>query len=67
MKDSVTYQANVEEGKIDDLLRLGQRRFGAPSIAAEAALRAITDVERLARLIDRLLDASSWEELLSTP
>ena len=75
MKESVTYQAIVEEGKIEgkiearqeDLLRLGRRRFGSPSKAAQSALNQITDLDRLDRFIDRLLDASSWEELLATP
>ena len=74
MKESVTYQAIVEEGKIEgkvearqeDLLQLGRRRFGMPNPAAETALRGIADADRLARLIEALLDVSSWEELLAT-
>jgi hypothetical protein len=53
MKESVTYQAIVEEGEIkgraevmlrarqDDLFQLGGRRFGTPSTAIETALRDI--------------------------
>jgi predicted transposase YdaD len=79
MKDSVTYQAIVEEGEVkgraegrvearrDDLLLLGRRRFGDPSASADTALRNITDADRLARMIAALLDASSWDELLATP
>jgi len=75
MKESVTYQAIVEEGEIkgmlrarlDDLLRLGRRRFGEPNADAEATLRGINDPERLSRMIDVLLDVSSWDELLATP
>jgi hypothetical protein len=71
MEDSVTYQAIVEKGVIrarqEDILRLGGKRFGAPSSAREMAVRGITDVDRLARMIDRLLDVSSWEDLLATP
>ena len=70
MKESVTYQAIVEEGKVkarqEDLLQLGRRRFGMLNPVAETALRGITDADRLARLIDALLDVSSWEELLAT-
>jgi hypothetical protein len=67
----VTYQAIVEEGALqarqDDLLRLGRRRFGQLDPQSESALRGITDPERLARMIDALLDVASWEELVATP
>ena len=70
MKDSVTYQAIVEEGvvkaKQEDLLQLGRRRFGSLSEATEKALCSITDPDRLAHMIDVLLDVSSWDELLAT-
>jgi predicted transposase YdaD len=83
MKESVTYQAIVEEGKIEGkmegkmegkiearqevLLELGQKRFGTPDASTETAVRAIADLERLKQLSERLLDASSWEELLGAP
>ena len=83
MKESVTYQAIVEEGLVkgrvegeftgmlrarqDDLLRLGGRRFGAASVETEKVLRNISDPQRLARLVDALLDVSNWQELLATP
>ena len=70
MKESVTYQAIVEEGKVEArqevLLQLGRRRFGMPNPSSEMVLRGITDPDRLARLIDALLEVSSWEELLAT-
>ena len=77
MKDSVTYQAIVEEGEVkgraegilqarlEDLLLLG-RRFGDASGETESALRGIADADRLAHMIAALLDAPSWEELLAT-
>jgi hypothetical protein len=71
MKDSVTYQAIVEEGMVkarqNDILRLGRRKLGPPSPASEQALNDMTDPDRLARLLDRLFDVSSWDELLATP
>jgi hypothetical protein len=71
MKDSVFYQAIVEEGmtkaRQDDLLLLGRQRFGAPSPAVEQALRNITDADRLVRLVGRILDVSGWDELLAAP
>ncbi len=70
MKESVTYQAIVEEGLVrarqEDLLQLGRERFGAPSTAIEPALRDITDPDHLARMIRALLHISSWEKLLAT-
>ena len=75
MKESVTYQAIVEEGRVEGivrarqevLLQLGRKRFGTPNPLSETALRSVTDPDRLARLIDALLDVSSWQELLATP
>ena len=75
IEESVTYQAIVEEGEIkgmlrarqDDILRLGRRRFGAPTPDTEMALRGVADPERLARLLDALQDVSNWNELLATP
>jgi hypothetical protein len=71
MKDSVTYQAIVEEGVVkgrqDALIRLGRRQLGSPDAGTLQALSNITDPDRLARLLDRLLDVSSWDELLAVP
>lgn len=49
------------------ILRQGQKRFGPPDEAVATAMRAIDDLERLERLSDRLLDVTSWSELLATP
>jgi hypothetical protein len=47
---------------------LGRQRFGkAASRKQKAQLEAITDPSRLERLRDRLLDATSWADLLATP
>jgi predicted transposase YdaD len=86
MKESVTYQAILEEGEergiakgeakgeakgnLNEarklLLRLGTRRFGAPSANVKTAIEAIADLERLELLIERVLDIGGWEELLAT-
>jgi predicted transposase YdaD len=73
MKESVTYQKIVDEGRVEGreeearvlLLRLGRKRFGPPSPEAEAALAGITAIERLETLSERLLDVENWEELLA--
>jgi hypothetical protein len=69
MKESVTYQAIVEEGRIAEaqaiLLRLGSKRFGPPSTSVQTTLEGIAELDRLESLSDRLLDVESWDELLA--
>ena len=71
MEESATYQAIIARGMrkatCTTLLKLGRIKFGPPSEQIEAALQAITDLERLDRLTERLLFVSSWQELLDTP
>jgi predicted transposase YdaD len=79
MRDSTTYQYILEEGRqeglamgrVDEaqrvLLRQGRIRFGDPDGATVAAVRAVTDLERLERLLDRLVTAANWQELLESP
>jgi predicted transposase YdaD len=76
MEESVTYQAilsrgmqqGIEQGQIDEaratLLRLGRTKFGPPTAEQEAAVNAITDLARLRALSEKLLDVSTWDELL---
>jgi predicted transposase YdaD len=76
MKESTTYQAILREGRAEGLaegrgeeaqailLRQGTKRFGVPSEEARSALEAITAIERLEALTERLLDVESWDELL---
>jgi hypothetical protein len=68
MEESVTYQAILRKGKAEEarniLLLQGRARFGEPSSEAVAALEALTDVQKLEELTVRLLQATSWQELL---
>jgi hypothetical protein len=72
MKESVTYQAILEEGeamgKAEEarrvLLLLGREQFGEPSAKIVALLDAVTDLRRLEALAIRLLHVKTWEELL---
>jgi predicted transposase YdaD len=48
------------------LLRLGRKHLGDPEEGIEAAVRAITDVERLELLAERITEAASWQDLLRT-
>lgn len=83
LEDSTTYQLILNKGMRQGeargeargraaeaqslVLTLGTQRFGRPEAAVEAALRAISDRERLERIATRLLTATDWNELLSTP
>jgi hypothetical protein len=68
MKESVTYQAILEEGEIEEakkiVVLLARKRFGEPSPQALAAIAALTDVKKLEELSVRLLGAASWQDLL---
>jgi hypothetical protein len=46
------------------LLHLGRKKFGPPDPRVEVAIATIADLDRLRDLIDRVLDVSSWDELL---
>jgi hypothetical protein len=74
MKESVTYQAIIEEGYAKgrllqarkSLLRLGELKFGEPaSESARATVEAIDDVDLLEQLIGRVLRMRPWDELLA--
>jgi predicted transposase YdaD len=81
LEESVTYQAAVArgvtkgrelgrvEGRVEEarkaLLLVGRRRFGEPDSAALARLEQINDADRLEALIDRLLIAADWHNLLA--
>jgi predicted transposase YdaD len=79
MRDSTTYQAILDEGRAEGLargradearkilLRQGRKRFGVSGAEVEAALQGITDLERLERMSEAVLDASGWQEVLDTP
>ena len=77
MRDSLTYQAILEEGRVEGraegrvdearelLLELGTGRFGPPDGGTHATLRAIADRAQLHALAARLLTVASWHELLA--
>jgi predicted transposase YdaD len=69
MRESTTYMAIIEEGRMEEartiVLRQGTKRFGPPSTAVRTSIEAITGIERLETLADRLLDVENWEELLA--
>lgn len=68
MKESVTYQAIVDEGRVqairEALLHLAVRRFGKPDRKTAKSIAAIGEYEELLRLHDRVQDVDDWQELL---
>jgi hypothetical protein len=71
MSESDTYLAIIDEGQEKharhSILRMGTRRFGPAEKSIESTLQSITDLERLDRMLDRIHDASTWQDLLATP
>jgi predicted transposase YdaD len=78
MRDSLTYQAIVEEGvergrtegRVEEarelLLQLGEERFGSPPRRIRAMLAAIEDHDRLHALALSVIRVGSWDELLAS-
>jgi predicted transposase YdaD len=83
MRESTAYQAILDEGRAEGLimgeskgraeearqllLRLGRKKLGPSEARVEETIRGIDNVDRLELLIERLLEAASWQELLQTP
>jgi predicted transposase YdaD len=79
MTESTTYQAILREGEAKGkaegkaeearrlLLRLGRKQFGPAPANFEAAIQAMTDVEKLEDLSERVLEVSSWDDLFNKP
>ena len=77
MKESSTYQAILEEGRVEGrtegavleakkMLRLlGDDAFGLPSAVTAAQIERINDLPPLEELLKRVRTATSWQELLS--
>jgi predicted transposase YdaD len=58
------------EGAVDDaktiLLRQGRKRLGPPDERISGRIAEIAELDRLHVLLDRILDVSSWDELLAS-
>jgi hypothetical protein len=66
--DQLVFEEGLKKGVVEEtqrlILRLGQIRFGPPDAPTRTAVEALKDLERLS---ERLLDVSSWAELLAEP
>jgi hypothetical protein len=71
MKESTTYQAIVEEGRVDEARRMlllqGEARFGPPDAVTRATFEKMQDVAQLEQLFIRLVSVGSWQELVPPP
>jgi hypothetical protein len=77
IKDSSFYQVMLKEGRevgeregrIKEarriVIRQGRIRFGRLPRATRAAIEAIDDLDRLEHLVERILTATSWDDLLA--
>ncbi len=58
------------KGRVEDareiLIRHGTKKFGPPSEQVKRQVAALSDLERLHDLIDRVLDVANWDELLAS-
>jgi hypothetical protein len=71
MQESTTYQAILEEGRLDGarkiLIMLGTDQFGLPSDSVKQQLLEIADLKRLHAMVKAIRNTSSWEALLENP
>jgi hypothetical protein len=79
MKESTTYQAIVEEGRVEGIARgraegavaelkkmlrtIGEQAFGEPDAATLAAIEKLNNLERLEDLLKRVYTADDWADL----
>jgi predicted transposase YdaD len=83
MEESSTYRAIVRQGREQGLLEglaqgrvegvrravllQGEAKFGPPDDATRAAINAISDLEQLDELTLRLMNVTSWQDLMPLP
>jgi hypothetical protein len=71
MRESDTFLAILDEGHETQTRRLIRRlakpTLGEPDQPTVTRLESITDIDRLERIFDRAMEASSWQDLLDTP
>ena len=81
IEDSWVYQDILARGRADGeargraeglveearqiLLGLGRKKLGEPREQVLSRIATVRDLDQLNRMLDRILDASTWEELLA--
>ena len=58
------------EGRVEEarrvLLRVGAKRLGTPSTMTSDQINAISSIQRLERMIDRMVEVDKWDDLLGS-
>ncbi len=71
MQESDTYLAILGQGQEkcarEDILVVGEERFGPPESVVRDYLANITELARLKRMLRRAVKAANWQEILDTP
>lgn len=83
MKESSTYQAILEEGRVEGraegqiqgalaearkvLRLLGEEAFGSPDVRISAFIERLDDLAQLEGFLKRMRTAGSWQELFGQP
>lgn len=79
MEESTYYQGIIRKGeakgiakgelsgRLTTIRQIGTKHFGRPTAKVKAALDGLADLERIDRMVDRLLEAGDWADLLATP
>ena len=69
LPDMEPFKQFTDKGRAEGLRgaigRQGRKKFGPPTVAHEAALAAVTDLDRLGAMSEKLLEAGGWDELLA--
>jgi hypothetical protein len=72
IEESSVYQEifakGLVEGRIEEarqtVVQLGRKKLGEPTEGVRAVIDVIDEVDQLNALLTRILDVSSWDELL---
>ena len=71
MHEYDTYLAILDEAREDskreDILLVGEGRFGPPDDSVRVQVNAVTDLHRLRRMVRHAGTARSWQEIHDTP
>lgn len=69
VQESWTYQWIKSQGRIEEARRIlrqfGERFLGSPNAEQAARLAALSDPDRIERLLNRVVEVKGWDELLS--
>ncbi len=49
---------------VKNILRLGTKRFGTPESSVQEKIQLLTDVPQLEQMLDNVLTATSWDDIL---